>query len=330
MQNFKHILVYAGTEQPETAVTRATELALENKARLTLMDVVKPLPKSLGLNRALGMMAKVAKPDDLEKLFAADRRRKLLDIAADFSDTAVPLDVVVAIGDPATEITRQVVNGDHDLVVKTADGFSAGGRLFGSVAKSLLRLCPCPVWLLKPEIHGEFDQVLAAIDVESEDKTHTDLNRQILELAYSIAQRDSAQLHVVAAWQLWMEDSIRGHAGDDAVDSIRKDHEAKVHRALDELLQAPFADAHDIRVHLRHGSAASVIRSIADEVEADLLVMGTVCRTGVAGLLIGNTAESVIPDATCSLLALKPDGFVSPVEMSSVILTEQDEPLPLL
>ncbi|MEP4680021.1 MAG: universal stress protein, partial [Rhodopirellula bahusiensis] len=131
MQNFKHILVYAGTEQPETAVSRATTLALENKARLTLMDVVKPLP------RALGMMTDVAKPDELEKLVAADRRRKLLYIAAEFSDTAVPLDVVVAIGDPATEITRQVVNDDHDLVVKTADGFSAAGRLFGSVAKSL-------------------------------------------------------------------------------------------------------------------------------------------------------------------------------------------------
>lgn len=325
MKRFKNILVYAGTGQPETAVSRATTLALENKARLTLMDVVKPLP------RTLGMMTDMATPDELEKLVAAERRRKLHDIAADFSDTGVTLDVVVAIGDPATEITRQVINDDHDLVVKTADGFSAAaGRIFGSVAKSLLRLCPCPVWLLKPEIHGEFDQVLAAIDVESEDRSHADLNRQILELAFSIAQRDNAQLHIVAAWQLWMEDSMRRHAGDDAVDSIRKDHEAKVHQALDELLQAPFADAHDIRVHMRHGSPASVIRSIADDVEADLLVMGTVCRTGVAGFLIGNTAETVMPDATCSLLALKPDDFVSPVEMCDAGLNRENEALPLL
>ncbi|TWU50556.1 hypothetical protein Poly51_38480 [Rubripirellula tenax] len=324
MKKFKHILVYAGTQHPEFAVARATELAMENHAQLTLMDVVKPIPK------ALGMMTDVAKPEELERLVAADRRRRLLDIAGDLSDTGVPLDVVVAIGDPATEITRQVVNDQHDLVVKTADGFSAAGRLFGSVAKSLLRLCPCPVWLLKPEIHGKFDQVVAAIDVESDDKKHADLNRKILELAYSIAQRDKAQLHVVAAWQVWMEDSMRRHAGDDAVDSIRQDHHAKVHRTLDELLQAPYADATDVHLHLRQGSPAAVIRSVADEVEADLMVMGTVCRTGVAGFLIGNTAETVIPDVTCSLLALKPDGFVSPVEMSRTVLIEDDQPLPLI
>jgi universal stress protein E len=320
MHHFKNILVDAGTEQPETAVSRAIKLALENKARLTLMDVVKPLP------RPLGMMTDAAKPGELERLVASDLRRKLFEIAADFSDTGLSPDVVVAVGAPATEITRRVVDNDHDLVVKTADGYSAAGRLFGSVAKSLLRLCPCPVWILKPEIHGKCDQVLAAIDLESDDKVHIDLNRNILELAYSIAQRDHAQLHVVAAWQIWMEDSIRRQAGNDAVDSIRRDHEAKVHRALDELLQTPFADAHDIRIHLRHGTPASMIRSVADEIEADLLVMGTVCRTGVAGFLIGNTAETVIGDATCSMLALKPDGFISPIEISGAILTEEKEP----
>ncbi|WDQ14849.1 universal stress protein [Rhodopirellula sp. P2] len=324
MQNFTNILVYAGTEQPQTAVSRATDLALENNAKLTLMDVVKPIPK------ALGMMTDVAKPEELEKLVAADRRRRLLDLAADYSDTGLTLDVAVAIGDPATEITRRVLQEEHDLVVKTADGFTAAERFFGSIAKSLLRLCPCPVWLLKPDIHGEFDQVVAAIDVEAANQQHRDLNRQILERAYSIAQRDKAQLHVVAAWQMWMEDSIRRHAGDDAVDLARKDHERKVHQALDELLQAPYADAADVHLHLRQGAPAEVIRSVADEVEADLMVMGTVCRSGIAGILIGNTAETVIPDITCSLLALKPKGFLSPVEMSQTSLIEDDEPLPLI
>lgn len=324
MNRFKKILVFAGTEQPKTAVSRAIELALENEARLTLMDVVKPLPK------AIGMITDVATPVELQKLVAEDRRRILLEMAAEYSDTGVPIDAVVAVGHPATEITRQVINQQYDLVVKTADGFSAAGRLFGSVAKSLLRLCPCPIWLLKPQVHGEFDQVLAAIDVESDDKTHDALNRKILELAYSIAQRDNAQLHVVAAWQLWMEDAMRRHAGDDAVDLIRKDHEAKIHLVLDDILQAPFADASDIKVHLRNGPPASVIRSVADEVEADLMVMGTVCRTGVAGFLIGNTAETIIAGLTCSLLALKPDGFVSPIELSADVLSENDEPLPLL
>lgn len=323
MQDFKNILVYAGTDQPETAVSRGTSLAMNNFARLTLMDVVEPLP------RTLRMMTDVATPDELERLVVADRRRRLLNIAADVADTAVPMDVVVSIGDPATEITRQVIANRHDLVVKTADGFSAAGRLFGSVAKSLLRLCPCPIWLLKPQIHGEFDQIVAAIDVESADASNATFNQRILELAYSIAARDHAQLHVVAAWQMWMEDSIRRYAGNAAVDAIRRNHAAKVQLALDQLLQTPVADARDIHVHLRQGVPAQVIRNVTDEIEADLLVMGTVCRTGVAGFVIGNTAETILPDATCSLLALKPDGFVSPIKIDEPNLIEEDQPLPL-
>ena len=41
--------------------------------------------------------------------------------------------------------------------------------------------------------------------------------------------------------------------------------------------------------------------------------MGTLARTGVAGLFIGNTAETILEQLTCSVLAIKPPGFVSPV-----------------
>jgi nucleotide-binding universal stress UspA family protein len=48
--------------------------------------------------------------------------------------------------------------------------------------------------------------------------------------------------------------------------------------------------------------------------QVDVLTMGTVCRTGIKGFLIGNTAESILSEVTCSVLALKPDGFESTVE----------------
>ncbi|EMI56059.1 universal stress protein [Rhodopirellula sallentina] len=324
MKRYHNILVYAGTQHRDSAVTRAAQLAMENHASLTLMDVVKPMPSVLGL------MTEVAKPDEIERLVAADRKRRLMEIASEISDIGVQIDVCVAIGDAATEITRRVIDDDHDLVVKNADAFSPTGRLFGSIGASLLRICPCPVMLLKPQLHGEFDQIVAAIDVESTDQVHRDLNRQILEHAYSIALRDKATLHVVAAWQLWMEDAILPHAGSVKVEAMRREHHSRVQSAIDELLQAPFADADDVRVHLRQGGGASVIRDVADEVEADLMVMGTVCRTGIAGVLIGNTAETVLSDINCSLLALKPDGFQSPVQRSGSVFNEEDEPLPLV
>jgi nucleotide-binding universal stress UspA family protein len=48
--------------------------------------------------------------------------------------------------------------------------------------------------------------------------------------------------------------------------------------------------------------------------QIDILIMGTVARTGISGFIIGNTAENILQKIDCSLLALKPQGFVSPVK----------------
>ncbi len=52
---------------------------------------------------------------------------------------------------------------------------------------------------------------------------------------------------------------------------------------------------------------------IAKRIEADLIVMGTVARTGVPGLIMGNSAETILSQIDCSVLAIKPPGFVSPI-----------------
>ncbi len=52
-----------------------------------------------------------------------------------------------------------------------------------------------------------------------------------------------------------------------------------------------------------------------DPVSADLIVMGTKGRTGIPGLIIGNTAENVLQRTKASVLAVKPNGFVSPVTL---------------
>ena len=159
MKRFKNILMFAGTSDSKAAITRSVELAMENDARLTLIDVIKPIP------HAIGLMTDVAAPEELEKLVVEEHRERLLQMAADYSDTGIAFDVVVRVGKPPIEIVREVLEGNHDLVVKTAEGGTALNRLFGSTAQTLMRTCPCPVWIFKPEVHGPFDQVLAAIDL---------------------------------------------------------------------------------------------------------------------------------------------------------------------
>jgi nucleotide-binding universal stress UspA family protein len=63
------------------------------------------------------------------------------------------------------------------------------------------------------------------------------------------------------------------------------------------------------------GEPGHLIPKLAAKLEVGLIVMGTVSRTGVAGLFIGNTAERILRQVGCSVLTVKPDGFVTPVRL---------------
>lgn len=97
------------------------------------------------------------------------------------------------------------------------------------------------------------------------------------------------------------------------VERYVEDSRAEARKALDHLLEK-FPDQPGRRfIHLLKGDPADVIADLAKTGRVDLIVMGTVARTGIPGLLIGNTAETILQRVDCSVLAVKPDGFVSPV-----------------
>ena len=68
-----------------------------------------------------------------------------------------------------------------------------------------------------------------------------------------------------------------------------------------------------MQLHFREGQPESVIPEVARETDAEVIVMATVGRTGIPGLIIGNTAEAVLNQVDCSVLAVKPASFVTPV-----------------
>jgi nucleotide-binding universal stress UspA family protein len=67
---------------------------------------------------------------------------------------------------------------------------------------------------------------------------------------------------------------------------------------------------------LRRGEPHYVIPEFVVSEGIDVLVMGTVARGGISAMLIGNTAERVLRKLPCSVLTVKPDGFVSPVRLA--------------
>ncbi len=205
-------------------------------------------------------------------------------------------------------------------------------RLFGSDDLHLLRKCPCPVWMIKPRLPGKFGCIVAAVDVDDsypaeEVEGRRALNRQVMEMATSLALSEFAELHVVHAWEAIGEGAMRSgfmRTEEDKVEAYVQQVEHHHEENLDALIRettgrlGPEATGYlKPRAHLMKGWARKEIPAMIRELGADLVVMGSVARTGISGLLMGNTAEMILTQIDCSVLAAKPWGFVSPVTLES-------------
>ena len=127
------------------------------------------------------------------------------------------------------------------------------------------------------------------------------------------------ELHVGHSWELYGERMIRGSAfmniPPDDVDAMLDDERAERQRKLEDLLSWRVVADAPWQMHLQKGPPANVVTSLVARHRINLLVMGTVARTGFSGALMGNTAEKVLDEVHCSVIALKPPGFVSPIQV---------------
>jgi nucleotide-binding universal stress UspA family protein len=310
MRRFKNIVVLY--ECDRATLDRAASLAKENRARLTVVQVVGNPPDNWE-HVDLG-----GKTLDLRKLVVNELEKSLKEFVASAKHERSRIATKVLTGIPSVEIVRDVIKDNRDLLIMTAEG--KGGlkeRLFGSTARHLLRQCPCPVWIMKPTRRKRFRQIMAAVDPAPENKVRDSMNATILQLASSLAAQDHADLQVVHAWTLYGETLMRRPGVGLAESEIRRyaQQEAqKQRRALEALLAKHIGGMGE--VNLVNGNAGSVIPQMAATMKVDLLVMGTVCRTGIPGFFIGNTAETILDKVDCSVLTVKPEGFQSAVQLA--------------
>jgi nucleotide-binding universal stress UspA family protein len=320
MSTFRRILYVSERAADGTAaLRRAAALAESHQAQLTLLEVIPPMRSLEGLYPA------APSRETLTETLAARRHAALETLAAPLRPR---LDVRVEIlsGTPFLEVVRAVLRSDYDLVVKAAENPDWLRRLFGSQDMHLLRKCPCPVWLTRPGERERYERIVAAVDFDPlhEAALENSLNERILALAAGIALAELASLHVVHAWQAPEADFVELFTDrPDAVGGAIADAEYLRRQQAMAGLRAALGERHgpegerylDAQFHLPQGPARTEIPAMVERVGADLLVMGTIARTGIPGFLIGNTAEAILDQLTCSVLAVKPPGFESPVGM---------------
>lgn len=309
MTRFNNVLLYLPQGiDPNEAIDTAIRLVKENGARLTIMDVVADV------GARLAVLGKGAGRKKIQGALIEHRKEELESLTSGTVPGHVDSVIRVVAGTAFVEIIREVLKHRQQMVIKPVEEEDGGRlRLFGGDALPLLRKCPCPVWMVKSGMCTEIGLVLAAVDPVG--AVNRKLDAKVLDLAADIAIREGAKLQVVHAWSFPYENALRSRnvMSDKEIADMRVQIERGHHEALKKILDRRALHGVSLKTHVLEGHPSRLILQVAAREGADLIVMGTVGRTGVSGLLIGNTAERVLHDVRCSVVAVKPDGFETPV-----------------
>lgn len=135
------------------------------------------------------------------------------------------------------------------------------------------------------------NRILIAVDF-SEHSLHA------LDFALALAQGMDAQLHLVHALHVPPEAGISGWWA-----TLR----AQAVRGLDECVERADAAGVKCETHLSNENPVAAILGLIDELDADLLVIGSRGRTGLPHVLLGSVAERAIRLAPCPVITVKAD-----------------------
>lgn len=212
------------------------------------------------------------------------------------------------------EIIRQVLHERHDLViVGTRNVTSIRRMLFGNTSMKLFRRCPCPVLVTKVGTDARSLNILVATDLKP-------ASDDALRLGIALTRQMNARLHVLHVVEYKLDDICSIGLPSDKQSEYRRRIRAHAEALLEaQLRTTDYKSLGDrIQVHLASGVGVGVpdvaIQHFIQLNQIHLLVMGTIGRGGIRGIMISNTAERLLPEVHCSILAVKPPDFVCPVE----------------
>lgn len=215
---------------------------------------------------------------------------------------------------PFEAVVKAVLEHHFDLVIKgTHDHDVLKSMIFTPTDWHILRKCPCPVLLVKEHAWPAQGNIIAAVNAGSEQQHHKSLNNRVIDKAKQMAAMLNARVHLVNAYpgtpvniaieipefnpQEYNSTMQRHHK--DAVKQLAAEHQIPAEQC-----------------HVLEGMPEDVIPKLARQLDAEMVLIGTIGRTGLSAAIIGNTAEHVIDRLDCDVLALKPANFVCPLEKS--------------
>lgn len=303
MLDINHILVVLDDEHPEQiALDRALWLAGSLKADLTLVTSTYE--------------AYCEESSSLDEETRSRIKSALMDKASKWLSSFIPEGDDISIQCEVywhkhmhEAVLEALHHKNYDLVVKGTHKHGLMDRIFTHTDWNLLRTCPAPVMLVKSAAPWRNNRVLASVDATSGDEGHQLINDNILSFAEHLADHFATDLHLANAYPL-VSVAFAMVPEVTAPDDIQK-YITEQHQEACDALAKKYNIAED-HVHIGEGDADTVVAKISKDIEADVAVIGTVGRAGLAGVLIGNTAELLVDKVDCDVIVIKPSDGVAP------------------
>ncbi|WP_036832055.1 universal stress protein UspE [Photobacterium sanctipauli] len=308
MNKYNNILVVADpTQDHQPALSRAIHLARRNpETKITLFLAI------YDFSYEMTSMLSADERQAMRRGVIMQREEWLKDIIRPYTDEGFEIQLTVVWHNrPYEAIIAEVFSQHHNLLIKaTHDHDKIGSVIFTPTDWHLLRKCPCPVLMVKEHSWPVNGKVLASVNLAADNETHDQLNDHIVREANAFAGMLEAEVNLVNAYPATpVNITIELPEFDPAsyTDAVRGHHLTSM-KSLRQKHGLP-----EEQTHVIEGLPEDVIPKVADELDAELVVLGTTGRTGLSAVFIGNTAEHTIDSLNCDLLALKPEGYVSPL-----------------
>jgi len=317
--SFSQILIVIDLDSEVDVITSlAGKLAAKTSASFFVLGVLPEFPAPTFKNSRATKAAQL-----IAGQFADALKEKVDRVVAELpDDTSTSL----VSGRLVEEADKAVIINHADLVLKTAAPSSEGSApRFGGIDKRLIRNCPVPVWVVRSDIGSDFDRIAVAIDrpdgyADYEERRNLALD-QLAHSAQLATSLGIETVDVIYAWDAVGFDTIRsarsGMTPQEANEYMQDCEQDSVAWITDFLQTATKLFKGNVPKFVPHpvfGRPRQVLVNKVHELESDILILGTIARSGVLGLLIGNTAEDILDRVECSILAIKPGAEIESSE----------------
>lgn len=308
--SFRHLLLPIAPEQQlEASFQEVLQFANAHSAQVTLLTVVDELEKFQELSQYTGTTLGLL--DKATQYYHQSLKQHVQSFRSRYPE--VKFSTLIRVGVPFIEIIKAAHEVQASLIViDTHRQNKAEACQQGSTTRHLMRKSELPIWSSSMEPMA-IRRVGVAVDVASQDQTA--FNEKVVSLSLEFCALTGAELILLHAWRLDTEGFLRKWSGYNHLDvalvakQMRDDRAARLKSLLAPYAHTPVKQ----QIMLLEGEARAVIPQFVEQQALDMVIMGSLSRTGIAGFLIGNTAESMLDQLRCSVMTLKPDAFHSPV-----------------